>query len=98
MYERSVWGKTLTFFVELPNPIGRKFSPRDVTVLEEVWSTGQRKLTVVKFGLSGANGPATVLDDDYPVEIGIGEGARRSLLKPMQTADHNQIDWQFRRL
>jgi len=78
MYERSVGGNS-TFLLNIPPNREGKFSPRDVTVLEEV---GQRVNETYSVNLlSGANGPQAVLDDDLTSFELIGEGGQEIVIE-----------------
>tara|TARA_R110000737_G_scaffold98819_2_gene132937 strand:- start:307 stop:2631 length:2325 start_codon:yes stop_codon:yes gene_type:complete len=73
IYERSVGGNS-TFLLNIPPNRDGKFSPTDVTVLEEV---GQRiNETYGSNLLSGAKGPKAVLDNDLASFELLGLGAQ----------------------
>ncbi|MCK0190907.1 alpha-L-fucosidase [Arenibacter sp. F20364] len=78
MYERSVGGNS-TFLLNIPPNREGNFSPRDVSVLEEV---GERiKETYGENLLSGANGPQGVLDDDPSSFELLGGGAQEMVVE-----------------
>ncbi|MCM4171556.1 alpha-1,3/4-fucosidase [Arenibacter sp. TNZ] len=88
MYERSVGGNS-TFLLNIPPNREGKFSPRDVTVLEEV---GQRINETYSVNLlSGANGPQAVLDDDLTSFELIGEGGQEIVIETNAPITTNRL-------
>tara|TARA_R110000868_G_scaffold157160_2_gene384297 strand:+ start:6669 stop:8912 length:2244 start_codon:yes stop_codon:yes gene_type:complete len=88
IYERSVGGNS-TFLLNIPPNREGNFSPRDVTVLEEV---GQRiNETYSTNLLSGAKGSQMVLDDDLSSFELLGEGPQEIIIETTAPITINRL-------